>query len=88
MVLSVITVSLAAHLYILFACEVQNVVICSLKSYQTRNHLSSEFTLDLLIPSTANVPSFFLGDHSIRPIKIQLMSKPQRLTVNGKTTFS
>lgn len=32
--LSNITVSLAAHLYILFACKTQNIFICSLKSYQ------------------------------------------------------
>lgn len=80
--------SLAAHLYILFACKVQNVFIHSLKSYQICNNFSLEFTLDLLIPSTAKVPSSFPGDHSIRPIKIQFMSKPQRFTVNGKTTFS
>lgn len=87
-VLSSITMSLAAHLYILFACKVQNIFICSLKSYRTCNWLPLEFPLDSPIPFIANVASFFLGDPSIRSIKIQLMSKPQGVDVNGETTFS
>lgn len=88
MLLSNIAVSLAAHLYILFACKAQNIFLCSLKSYQTCNRLSVELPLDLPIPSVTNGASFFLGDPNIRPTKIQLMSKPQGFTVNGETTFS
>lgn len=47
-----------------------------------------EFSLDLPIPYITNVASFFLGDPSVRHIKMQLMSKPHGFTVNGETTFS